>query len=342
MEDGTPPPDSVVIERVCNGMPRPEGYTDSRGRFSFQLGQQTRMMADASVGANEAGFSRGGGTFDPMGSRNQGTPDAFGGISTRDLAGCELRASLPGFRSDVVMLSGRRMFDNPDVGTIVLRRLGNVEGTTVSMTSLQAPKEARKAYEKGAKALNNKKWPEAQKEIEKAVGLYPQYAIAWNDLGRALEQQNKLPEARDAYGKAVVADAKFVKPYLQLAGIAARENKWQEVAETTDQILKLNPVDFPGAYFYNALAYVNLKNLDSAEKSAREVVKMDTQHRFAKASHLLGIILAQKGDFAGATQYIKQFLSLGPSAGDTEVAKKQLAELERLAGANAQAPNPQP
>jgi hypothetical protein len=24
MEDGTPPPDSVVIERVCNGMPRPE------------------------------------------------------------------------------------------------------------------------------------------------------------------------------------------------------------------------------------------------------------------------------------------------------------------------------
>src|SRR5688572_19730542 len=39
LDDGTPPPDSVVIERVCNGQPRAEAYTDSKGRFSFQLGQ---------------------------------------------------------------------------------------------------------------------------------------------------------------------------------------------------------------------------------------------------------------------------------------------------------------
>ena len=49
MEDGTPPPDAVTIERVCGGSVRPEGYTDSKGRFSFQLGQNQGMMADASM-----------------------------------------------------------------------------------------------------------------------------------------------------------------------------------------------------------------------------------------------------------------------------------------------------
>src|SRR5205809_80391 len=69
-----------------------------------------------------------------------------GGFSERDLMGCEIRAALPGFRSDVVNLSGRRAFDNPDVGTIVLHRLANVEGVTISAVSLQAPKDAKKAY----------------------------------------------------------------------------------------------------------------------------------------------------------------------------------------------------
>src|SRR3954463_11793149 len=35
MDDGTPPPESVVVERVCQGYVRPEAHTDSKGHFSF-------------------------------------------------------------------------------------------------------------------------------------------------------------------------------------------------------------------------------------------------------------------------------------------------------------------
>src|SRR5690242_16510024 len=49
LDDGTPPPTDVVIERVCNGNPRAEAYTDSKGRFSFQLGQNQGMIQDASM-----------------------------------------------------------------------------------------------------------------------------------------------------------------------------------------------------------------------------------------------------------------------------------------------------
>jgi len=105
--------------------------------------------------------------------------------------GCEIRASLAGFRSDSVNLAGRRMLDNPEVGTIVLHRLANVEGTTISATTLQAPKDARKAYEKALDASRKGKIEDAQKNLEKAVNIYPQFAAAWSELGAIHEKNNE-------------------------------------------------------------------------------------------------------------------------------------------------------
>ena len=327
LEDGTPPPDSVVIQRVCGTVVKPEGYTDSKGRFSFQLGQNNSMIPDASTGP-EVDF---GGMRSQ--SSNMGGFNPTGGINTRDLAGCGLRASLPGFRSDEISLAGVRPMDRPDVGTIVLRRYARVEGTTISMTSLKAPKQAKKAFDEGRKAMGKKKWPEARQQLEKAVGLYPQYAAAWCDLGRTLEESGNIPEARKAYAQALTADTKFVTPYLQLAGIAAKEGNWRDVADTTDRIVKLNPSDFPGMYIYNSIANFNLKEFAAAEKSAREALRLDTQHRFPQANRILGAILARKGEFTEAATYMKAYIQIAPEASDVELVRKQLVEVEKSAQA---------
>ena len=218
MDDGTPPPEAVVIERVCGGNPRPEAWTDSKGHFSFQLGQNTAMMADASVGSvGGAGFpdyNSGGGMQQPgmnTGSRSMGGPS--GSTMGRDLMNCDLRANLAGYRSEVVSLAGHRMFDNPDVGTIILHRLGNVEGNTISATSLAAPKDAKKAYDKGRDALKKKKPADAEKEFQKAVDAYPKYAAAWYELGMLQQDQKKFDDARKSYQQALAADAKYVQAH---------------------------------------------------------------------------------------------------------------------------------
>jgi tetratricopeptide (TPR) repeat protein len=335
MDDGTPPPESVVIERICNGVRRPEGYTDSKGRFSFQLGENRAMLADASVSGHEDLFGNTGGLSgnSSSGSRTPG----MGGrpVTERDLMGCELRAALPGFRSDVINLSGRRVFDNPEVGVIVLHRLGNVEGTTISFTSLQAPKDAKKAYEKAREALRKKKPADAQKELEKAVAIYPKYAAAWYELGRLRQAQQDTEGARKAYQEALAADAKYVNPYLQLALMSAMERKWDEVAETCDRIVRLNPVEFPQAYYFSAVANYNLGKMETAEKNAREAQKIDTEHLYPRVDHLLGVILAQKRDYDGALAQMRSYLQFAPNAKDADVVKKQISELERVTGAAA-------
>lgn len=341
MDDGTAPPDLVVIERVCNNVPHAEAYTDSKGRFNFQLGQNTAMMEDASYGP---GLDVGPRTRDLPGTQTAPQQSITGSRNTlpgeRDLLGCELRAALPGYRSDVVNLSGRRMFDNPEVGTIILHRLSNVEGTTISATTLAAPKDARKAYDKARQALLKNKIPEAQKDLEKAVAAYPQFAAAWYELGRIYESQNRVADARACYTKALNADAKFVSPYLQLALLSVRDKKWQDAADETSRLVKLNAVDFPQAFYYNSVANYNLGRFDAAETSAREAQKLDPAHRMPNVEHILGVILYEKKDYAGAAAQMRSYLELAPNAADAGQVKQQLSELEKLAGeAKAKAEN---
>lgn len=325
LSDGTPPPDSVKIERVCGGRVIPEAMTDRKGRFSFQLGQNSSMLMDASTS--------GPGRNSPAGMMGPGNA---GGIRERDLFSCELRASLPGFRSDVVNLANRKFMDNPEVGTIILHRLGNVEGLTISATTMAAPKNAKKAYDKGHEALNKNKLEDAQKHLEKAVEEYPKYAIAWYDLGLVHEKQKDTEAARKDFSQALAADPKFISPYEVLAQIAARDSKWQDVADITDKMIRLNPVDFPRAYFLNSVAKLNLNKLDEAEKSAKELLLMDSRHQIPKAEHVMGVILAQKQDFPGAAAHMRKFIELAQPGSDVEVAKKQLADMEKSLAAREQ------
>ena len=331
LDDGTPPPDPVVIERVCNGIAKPEGYTDSKGRFQFQLGQNTAMMSDASVGA-DTGF---GGDIgrQPMGG--MGGPMGGRGITERDLIGCELRANLPGFRSDIVSLAGRRQLDNPDVGTIVLHRMAKVDGFTFSATTAYAPKDAKKAFDKGREQAKKKKFADAEKELTKAVTTYPKFAAAWFELGMLYHQQNKIEEARKAYVEAITADANIVNPYGPLARLAAQEKKWEEAADLSGKLIKLNPYLSADAYFVSAVANLNLKRTDIAEEHTREAIKMDKEHRNPRINHLLAVILQSKQDYAGAAASLRDYLKYAPKAADADEMRQQLAELEKQVGTAA-------
>jgi tetratricopeptide (TPR) repeat protein len=323
LEDGSAPPEAVTIERICagRGTPIPEAYTDSKGNFSFQVGQRLGMLPDASISEGEIGL--GGRSNSPFGMRGNNP-----GVSEREIQMCELRASLPGYRSSTVTLAGRRMMDNPDVGTIILRRLGDVTGLTTSATSLMAPKDARKALEKARNALKKNKVPDAQKELETAVNLHPKYAEAWYELGRTQQAQNQAEAAKSSYEKAIEADERYVRPYLALALLEAQGQKWDKVREYTDKVIKLNRYDFPAAFFYGAVASYNMKDYDAAEKLCRAGLEVDPYHSIPKMSHLLGSLLAAKQDYTGASEHLKAYIQFAPKAPDVEMVKKQLAEVD--------------
>jgi tetratricopeptide (TPR) repeat protein len=335
MQDGSPVPMNVNIQRVCSGISRTVAYTDSGGRFSFQWGDRNMILSDASdagFNTNRQSNSTGFGGSQSAGGANALAADPYGSR----MMNCELRANVGGYTSDSVNLFNRRATDSPDVGMIVLRRIAGVEGTSISATSMLAPKDARKAYEHGLQSILKNKPEEAQKDFEKAVAIYPKYADAWMNLGK-LRLPHAPEEAKAALSKAIECDPKLVAPYVELGILAAQKSQWAESASYLDRAVRLDPVDYPQAWYADAVANYNLKKYDAAERSARESMKLDPKRVNPRSEYLLGLVLAEKLDYAGAATQISNYIQFAPNAPDVAQAKQQLAEVQKLIGGPAAA-----
>jgi Flp pilus assembly protein TadD len=215
-----------------------------------------------------------------------------------------------------------------DGAVIVLKQIGDPEGSTISVTALHVPKEAAKAYDKGLEAMSDGKLSGAQKQFARAVALYPDYAQAWSQLGEVLERQSEPKDAADACEHALKADPKYIRPYLQLIRLAVAGKRMEDAAALGERAMQMDPVEFPGIYYYDAVANYDLKHADVAERAVRRAIDLDGAHEYAAAEALLGKVLADKGDSRGALDHFTKYVQLAPKADDVPAIRQRMAELE--------------
>ena len=239
-----------------------------------------------------------------------------------DTAGCRVRAALAGYRSGTQAPAA-------SIETIRLERTGASEGSLVSATTRTAPAEAAAAFEKGREALDQNRLEAAERSFARASALYPRFAMAWFEQGSLLETRGRNDDARAAYQKAAQADPRYISPLLGLTQLAVHANQWREVAEYTEAVVRLDPVNFPDAWLYHAVGSLTLRNADAAEKSAREAMRLDTAGQFPRAEYVLGLALAVKGDLAGARAHLAHYIEADPKAPDAAEIRGRLAELDK-------------
>jgi Tfp pilus assembly protein PilF len=299
---GALPWDPIPLTVTCNGKPRFTSTTDPKGNFVI-----APVKTDDSA----------------IGNRDTKTKLAA------QFVGCVVQAALPGFDSSAITIANRNMLDDPNIGTITLKREDTSAGAAVSTTTASAPKDATKAFEKARTELLDGKADRAQKDLEKAVQVYPQFAEAWYQLGR-IQEVSKKGDAEGSYTKAIAADPKFVLPYQQLAPMAAQAGKWKELVEYTSHELELNPRGNPQTWYYNALGNVKTGKMDVAEVSAEKALAMDPLHTAPNTEQLLAVILVSKRDYAGALKHLRSSLTYVPPGPNADVIKQQVAQLEPM------------
>ena len=141
--------------------------------------------------------------------------------------------------------------------------------------------------------------------------------------------------AHKYFDKASECDPKFVKPYIQISILELQASKWQDLADVTAKLVKLDPFGYPEAFYYNSVANYNLHHFEAAEKSAVAAERLDTRHAIPQVSHILGLILVLKKDYAGAAEHFKAYLQYAPDAKDAAKVRAQLAEVEKITAASA-------
>ena len=203
----------------------------------------------------------------------------------------------------------------------------NPQGATVSVASMLVPQRAQRAYERAETALAANRVADAERELNSVLLIDPKSAVAWCLIGTLHEERLQLDKAFMDYSQALLADSHQLAAYLGLARLAFREQRWHEVVQFTDQLIRMNPVAFPVAYLYNAAANFNLGNVSVAEKSARKFQSLDTEDERPQVYLLLGDILARQHDYAGAAEE-RSFLRIVPDADNAEEIKEEIKVLE--------------
>ncbi len=241
---------------------------------------------------------------------------------------CDLRAESGGYGSTEINLNNRFGFDGSDVGIIFLHRLAQGETGMVSVSTLQAPKDARKNFDKGTELLRQGKVAEAAKSFERAVAIYPGYAEAWLSLGRIQFTTGSRDAAQGSAQRAMDLDSKLVGAWQVLGYIASDKQDWREAAHYLDEAVRMDPTGSALPWFFSALAHYNLRSFDEAERSIRAEIKLDPQFRIRRAQFLLALILIARQDTVGGVAVLHNYLAASPDPRDVKNANDILSRLQ--------------
>ena len=311
-------PEPVVIRMGCGTQSLPQIYTDRRGRFSFQPSCNP-VLAVSDASARTAFF---------------GTPGApmLVGRGGLNLSHCWLYAEFPGHRSDRLWLGMTRPMSHVKVGTITLRRIGGTTGDSVSLTTLTAPKKARKAYEKAARALRSVEEPNYAKAIpllERAVELHPEFAAAWEALGRARQGLGDTGSAREAFERSIEIDDRFLKPYPPLIAMAVADKDWTELESLTDRYLAMSPGSMEFR-FYNSFAALETGNLSKAELMLEMIENAGEMGNWPLSYLVLAEVHTVRGEFKQAAMLYGTYLSTFPNGQYSEHVRRTLYDWSEL------------
>ena len=310
LDGSSAPPNRVTMILRCGMAERARVVSDSKGNFAMMLNGDEEVSGRAR----------------PLTARmGPNLPD------------CDVLTDSPEYASQSTRLFGGMHQDINDVGTIVLHPRTAADGFTVSATTLAAPDKAKTAFEKGQQQEKKGRWAAACDSFRKAIQVYPKYALAWLELGRAQVKQNDLAQARQSFQQAATQDSRLLAAYAESARLALQQQQWKELAADTERLLQLSPNASANAWFLNSAANFNLGDTQRAESSALRGLNLDPHHQVPQLEYLYAMILARRGAYAPAVEHLQNYLRLSPKAEDASTASARLQELQKLVDSSSTA-----
>jgi tetratricopeptide (TPR) repeat protein len=144
---------------------------------------------------------------------------------------------------------------------------------------------------RGKRALDERHFPEAIQELEKAARLLPKNALVWNYLGLAYHGQ-QLPEpAAKAYRTALALDHKLSAIRYNLGCLYLEQNQLPAAIDEFRSYSLLQPGAVDG-WVRLGTALLRAHRLDEAEKAFRSALEL--QNRNPEALNGLGMIQMQR------------------------------------------------
>lgn len=202
--------------------------------------------------------------------------------------------------------------------------------STISVAQYRVPEKAREEFLKAREATSKMKIEDAQKHVQRALEIYPNYADALT-LRAILElNRGEIDTAVNDTQKAIQSDGNYALAYTVLASALNASGRFDEALQTLQRSERLAP-DTWQTYYEEAKAYLGkadyratVQQLDRARSLASAEFP---QMHLVRARALIGLNMSAE---AGAE--LETFLQKVPAGPDSEQARSMLAKVREKAG----------
>ena len=187
---------------------------------------------------------------------------------------------------------------------------------SVREANQQIPKDARKALGKAQKYRDQKKFDAALAELDKAIGMYPEYFQAFTEKGIVQINAGHLKEAFQAFDKAIEIFPQH-EPALSGAGycLLSLGNYEQSIA-FLEKAVQLD-ANHPKNLLFLGIANLALNRWQRAQEVLEQALKLDAAGAVTAHMYLADALAAQHL-YSRAADELHTYLEKNPEAPNAE------------------------
>jgi len=153
------------------------------------------------------------------------------------------------------------------------------------------------------------KLEEAIEAYNKALSFKLDYVDAYNNMGIAHKDQGKLEEAIGAYNKALVIKPDYVGAYNNMGTALQKQNKLEEAIKAYNKALVIKP-DYVDAYYSMGIALQKQNKLEEAIEAYNKALSFKPD--YVDAYYNMGIALQEQNKLEEAIEAYNKALSFNP------------------------------
>ena len=190
----------------------------------------------------------------------------------------------------------------------------------------KSPKKVRPHNNLGVALDNQNRTEEAMEHYLQALRIKPDFVDAYSNLGNALYKQGRTKEAIKRYLQALRIRPDYEKTHYNLANALKKQGRTKEAIEHYLQALQINP-DYVDARF-------NLGNTLDKQGRTREAVEqylhvLRIKPDFVEAHINMGNALLRKGDTKGSISHFREALRIKPDYVPAKINLKKVLMMQQ-------------
>lgn len=209
---------------------------------------------------------------------------------------------------------------------------GDLSGrNTVSANQLLTPYKALHSVERARKDLIAGRIDQAQKEVSHALDISPRCALALNIQGIIYLQNRNLEGAAKNFHQAIAEDPALGTAYLGLAISLISGDRFEEALPPLDRAISLLPGAWL-PYFELAITHLGIGDADAALEQishADRFAEGDAERKSATV-YIRGLAYIRLRDYDSAKKYLANAVAFDPDGCFARLARVRLEKLKPL------------